>query len=149
MDPRPHPLGSHRRPPRRELEFRFHLMDDHGLSRTCLTGKSDAVDGVSTQKRKTTGATSELSWMSGVQFSPSHPPKKMKRTQQSSPTIASSLLSRSEAEMKNAPPVIDLTASESSTEILAGPPSAHSGGEYTWLPDELEYGSKPPIRFGS
>lgn len=44
--------------------------------------------------------------------------------------------------------VIDSTASESSTEILARPPFSHSE-ECVWLPDEPECGSKSPIRFGS
>lgn len=83
--------------------------------------------------------------MPSGQFSPSHPPKK---TQQGSPTIKPSLLLRAEEKVKNPSPVIDLTASEPSTEILTGSPSSHSD-EYIWLPGEPVCTPRSPIRFRS
>lgn len=129
-------------------DLRFHLIDDHGLSRTlpkglkhlCI-GPSPSEQGqVRVRKRKIDKDNIELSWLSDKQFSPTHPPKTARKEQS---TITPALLLCTET-LQDPPPVIDLTALESK-EI--GAPLDRE--DRAWLPDDAESGSKSPIRFGS
>lgn len=134
-------------------DLRFHFIDDHGLSRSVPRGVKHLgalpphpdKEKLLLGKRKIDKDNVEASWPSHEQFSPTHPPKKAR---QGPSTIAHSLLSWADEKAKNPLPVIDLTVSDSSTGILAGPPSP-GGEESMWLPEELECGSISPTRFQS
>ena len=133
MDPRPQPLRSHHTHVEKvrwpllcpnpwcdvtlcsEPDFRFHLMDEHGLSRTRQKNQVNAADGKLGRKRKAAGAVGELSWVSDQQFSSSPPPWKVRY---GSLTIAPSLLTNMDARVKSPPSPIDLTLSDSSTNVL-------------------------------
>lgn len=135
------------------LNLRFHFIDEHGLSRTIpkdaknlgTTRSCPEEDQVSLTKRKTPEDSLELSWPSPEQFSPTHPPKKVK---QHSSTIAPLLLSNMDADTLCPTPLTDLTGSDSSTYAPESTPSLGTK-EDRWSENRLESGIQSPVRFRS
>ena len=102
------------------LDLRFHFIDEHGLSRTVpkdakhlgTTTPCSGKEQVPPSKRKAPGDSAGLSWPSPEQFSPTHPPKKVRRC---SSTVTPSLLSNIDAGKLCPTSPIGLTWSDPST----------------------------------
>ncbi|KAL8653931.1 MAG: hypothetical protein Q9210_001803 [Variospora velana] len=121
-------------------DLQFHFVDEHGLSRTrpkeCEdpTISSLSPTEKSGAKRKPAGDGGELFWESPEQFSPSNPPKKLRR---SLSTISPSLLSDPDYDIKCLPPAsIDLTEPPAATTESSRPP--RDGGEGCWFVDKID-----------
>lgn len=133
-----------------EQDLRFHLVDEHRLSRTLPrdTKNLGAVplhaEEQPGQKRKSAGEKCELSCVSPEQFSPCRSPKKTRR---GSSTIAPSLLSNADTVVQ-CPSPIDLVSSNSSSDIVEMTPSLNNQEDRS-LESCLESNPQSPIQVGS
>ena len=145
----PHPVCDMRLCHWKDLQF--HFVDEHGLSRTRPSERGDPTTSSSSPtkksgpKRKSAGDGGELFWASPEHFSPSNPPKKVRR---SLSTISPSLLSEPDYDIRYLPPAYtDLTERPPASSTESPPP--RDGGESCWFVDKLDLDHVSPVEFRS
>ena len=145
----PHPLCDTRLSHGKDLQF--HYVDEHGLSRTRPKERDDPTTSslsptkTSGAKRKSAGDGGELFWESPEQFSPSNPPKKIRRRLS---TISPSMLSDPDYDVKCVPAAyIDVTEAPPAAVMESPPP--RDGGEGCWFIDKLDLDHVSPVELQS